>query len=108
MKGLLLTAALLAQQPDRDAEREARLQEARVRALRKAHAEQPTSQAMRDAVAELAEASARLKQLNEEILISLLRRRRFDGERKTRLLQIVLRDYPDTPLGRLLRLGPRP
>jgi hypothetical protein len=98
MKTLLLTAALLAQQPDREAEREL---EARVRALRKAHEQRPTSQAIRDAI-------ERMKEARLGRLFGLLQSGHLDEETKTSICQSILRDYPDTPLGRLLRVGPRP
>jgi len=105
MKTLLLTAALLAQQPDREAEREL---EARVRALRRAHEQRPTSQAIRDSFAKWDDAIVNKKEAWLDVLSGLLRSRQLDGETKARICQFILRDYPETPLGRFLRVGPRP
>ena len=113
MNSVLLTVALLAQQPDRNALEEAREQEARVRALRKAHLQEASVRAALgrtpglDAILDtLRDANARHEEEFQGLLFSLLRHP--DGEVRTIICQRIIRDYPQTPLGRFLRLGVLP
>ena len=103
MNSVLLTVALLAQQPDRNALEEAREQEAKVRALRKAHLEQSSLQAARDYIDNQKAFLARFEEDLERMTFSLLRR--ADAKSKGDICQLILRHHPQTPLGRFLRLG---
>ena len=105
MNSVLLTVALLAQQPDRNALEEAREQEASVRALRKAHLQEAGVRAALGSTPGL-EAILDAKQEGAHLLYSLLRL--ADGEKRTIIYQRIVRDYPHSPLGRFLRLGPLP
>src|SRR5262249_60996952 len=103
MNSVLLTVALLAQQPDRNALEEAREKEAKVRALRKAHMEQASWD---DRVADGKAVRARYDHELLEYITSSLPCS-SDGERST-ICQWIVRCYPQTPLGRFLRLGSLP
>jgi hypothetical protein len=104
MNSVLLTVALLAQQPDRSALEEAREQEAKVRALRKAHLEQAARYG--SAAENFKAVNARFEKELLEYLTSSLPRS-SDGEKRT-ICQWIVRSYPQTPLGRFLRLGSLP